>query len=392
MSGHRHLSGSSAHRWIKCPGSIRLNKQIGRDETQSGAAREGTIAHAFAAEALLYFIAKGKLPKRYKPNMQIVIDGNREVLKPEMHEHVDIYIQQAIVRSKLGQPYVEKKLSLSNLVRDNMEGTADYLVDGARTLFVTDFKYGYTPVRIEHNGEINAQLMYYAAGALDLFEWKHKEAVLEIVQPRSMEVDTIQEVIMPAEQIKDWATNTLWEAAHKTDEPDAPLVPGDHCRFCNAQSICPALREQVQLLAGDDFQSLQTPTSQAVLPLPEEPEKIAKILQWAPMIDSWLRSAEEQAQTLLERAIPVPGFKLVKKRANRQWPTDDIIKLAKLLKTKPNKLIETSIKSPAQMEKLIGKAAVNALAIKPDTGLTVAAESDRRPAVESPESDFKELL
>ena len=47
---HALLAPSSAHRWIECPGSVVLSKDI--PETTSEYAEEGTFAHAVAAHCL----------------------------------------------------------------------------------------------------------------------------------------------------------------------------------------------------------------------------------------------------------------------------------------------------------------------------------------------------
>ena len=52
MHHHAKLSASKAHRWIECPGSIRLEEQLEPSNHESSYAREGTLAHEYAAKAL----------------------------------------------------------------------------------------------------------------------------------------------------------------------------------------------------------------------------------------------------------------------------------------------------------------------------------------------------
>ena len=50
MTKHARLGASGAHRWMKCPGSIRMAE--GLAERTSSYAQEGSAAHAVAEECL----------------------------------------------------------------------------------------------------------------------------------------------------------------------------------------------------------------------------------------------------------------------------------------------------------------------------------------------------
>ena len=95
------------------------------------------------------------------------------------------------------------------------------------------------------------------------------------------------------------------------------------------------------------------------------------------------------AQTMLENNAPMPGFKLVPKRATRQWIDEDKA-LAALEATGAMEL--TELKSPAQVEKLLKKQKLvmpDDLIVSVSSGNTLAPESDPRPAVLTIGSDIR---
>jgi len=361
----------------------------------SSYAREGTFAHAVAA----YILTTDKTPKA--ESEFTFMDHDEEIvgkITEEMLEHVQLYVNHIRQHGQKGVIKVEQRVDLSSLVRDAMFGTCDALIVKSDELVISDFKYGYYPVHLVNldllltGGElshINSQLLYYAAGAAHEYEWKHKRIVLEIIQPRCMEVSSIQSVLIGRKQLRNWAENDLWKAAHLATSENAPLAAGDWCRFCPALPVCPEARRTVQDLAAVDFADLN------VKPI-ETPEHVTTILKWAPIIDAWLRACEAHALQLMLRGVNVPGFKLVEKRANRRWPenmsNEEIYKKLKAAGGAGNikHFITTDFLSPAKAEKIAGKNPVNAVAIHPKGDLTIAAESDRR-STASVVSDFKEF-
>ena len=82
----------------------------------------------------------------------------------------------------------------------------------------------------------------------------------------------------------------------------------------------------------------------------------------------------------------MPGWKLVPKRANRQWVFDEptLRKALRKLKLLKADIYEApKFKSPAQIEKLLGKKKLpEGAAAAFSSGTTLAPEKDHRPSVE----------
>jgi len=98
------------------------------------------------------------------------------------------------------------------------------------------------------------------------------------------------------------------------------------------------------------------------------------------------KTARALAFQMLEKNVPVPGYKLVQKQARRQW-TDE----AKAIETLHDMGVPRTelyspeeIRSPAQMEKVLKKrklALPDELVKSVSSGTTLASEDDPRPAV-----------
>ena len=85
---HSALGASSAHRWMACPGSVRLGKERGASTSRSGrAAAEGSVAHDIAAECLLLDREAWEYIGETRSH-----DGWDFVVDQEMAEGVQLYV------------------------------------------------------------------------------------------------------------------------------------------------------------------------------------------------------------------------------------------------------------------------------------------------------------
>ena len=106
-------------------------------------------------------------------------------------------------------------------------------------------------------------------------------------------------------------------------------------------------------------------------------------LEQADILEDWIKGLRELAHQMLESDIRVPGYKLVAKRAIRQWADENLV--ADLLENngiEPFKKAE--LISPAQAEKELKKRKVDLpqdLVVAVSSGSTLVEESDSRPAL-----------
>lgn len=94
---------------------------------------------------------------------------------------------------------------------------------------------------------------------------------------------------------------------------------------------------------------------------------------------------------MLNLGEKIPDFKLVQKRGRRQW-VDVMAVVDYFKKENLNELIEVKPKSPAQVEKFdkAMKEFVRSNAAMVSSGVTIAAESDKREAVSNAALSFDE--
>ncbi len=370
---HSKLGASQYDRWGKslggCPGSVKLCQNI--EKTTSVYADEGTKAHTQAYAMLMN-----------QPRI--------ELENPEDQAAVELYVDYI---DSCGDPRdtqriwrrLEERFDLTKYY-PNLYGTADAIFYwyGSKKLRVVDYKHGAgVPVEAKEN----PQLMYYGLGAMHALNLPVSQIELVIVQPRCHHVDgPIRSWTTGPERLLDFVADLI-DDAKATEDPNAALNPGDHCRWCPAKPTCPALREKSLALAKQSFSSLT----------PYDPSLLSSTLSMLFTIETWVKGVREFAYREAEQGRCPPGWKLVDKRATRKWREGlDTDNLARNLAIKPPELFETKIRSPAQIEKILSKEALNVFdqfVTKESSGKTLVQTSDKRPeARERAVEEFDSIL
>lgn len=380
---HCELSPSSAYRWTACPGSVQLLRKVPKGKS-SAYADEGTAAHEFA-EGFLRDEVGTSIPLDYIGEKLYTPSGQQIVIDQEFAEAVQVYVeycQRLMVMSSWDA--VERPITLGPIDPPApMFGTADYVAVVGTTLHVVDLKFG-RGVLVEAVG--NLQALYYALGAflsLDPDRAKPlREVTITIVQPRAEHRDGhVRSWTLPVEDLLDQALG-LFDAAKRALAPGAPLTAGKHCRFCAAQGVCPEASRTALEVARNEFGVIDTLTPPA--PQTLSLEQIAELMGKFDDVEKWMSAVRAYAQEAAERGETLPGWKLVERRANRKWSSE-----AELKKWGEDAGVcvysDPEVMSPAQLEKSLGKANKHLfpadLVVRQSSGLSLAPEWDKRPAV-----------
>lgn len=388
---HSTIGPSAASRWMNCPGSVALCATL--PKRTSTYADEGNAAHA--------------LGEKYLRNAVINLDSNKgrwlvqdgkdwylESAKPksgvafevtqDMIGAVQVYVDH-IDGIESDHKYYEQKLDMGWL-HPGIFGTMDCGILDGEMLHVIDYKHG-AGVAVEV--ENNPQMMIYGLGAIgkDARKTTVKTVRLTIVQPRKSHPDgPVRHWDIDVADLMDWAENVLIPAAKATELENAPFVPGEkQCRWCEAskQSKCPALLGAVQDVAGMSLISPIIETPRLPDPASLTAADKARVLALAGLLETWIENVRASALEEAQAGVQFPGLKLVHKITRRKWK--DEATTAAYLSGMGDQIWETKLKSPSQIEKLLGKGGKDAIAQlteSPLGDLTLVPESDRRRAVD----------
>lgn len=375
-TSHAKLSASSAHRWINCPPSVRLEAQFPDDG--SVYADEGTFAH---------WVAEAYLNQAINPQPTAAWKMTRAALQAHkywseaLHDHISGYATQVLEhfnavkqRCPDAEILLEQRLDFSRWVPGGF-GTGDVVIIADGTVEVIDLKYG---AGVPVSAEDNPQLRLYGLGAIEAYGFLYgcDQVTTTIIQPR---LDSISSETMTAAELLAWAEETVAPIAALAEAGEGEYQPGDHCKFCRAKAVCRARANDSMAAAKKAF------TDPALL----TDDEIADILAKAESLIAWADDVQEYAlDQAANHGKKWPGWKLVEGRSNRKYADED--RVADWLRGKGIKdaiMYERKMLGLTAMEKAIGKSLFaklpEGLIIKPQGKPTLVPASDKRPEINS---------
>lgn len=382
---HALLGPSSAHRWMVCTPSARLEE--GLVDKGSEYAQEGTLAHRL-----------GELLLRQRwEGADIATDLAAVEADPlysaAMREHMEGYVafieeRVAEARTRCADPrvFIEQTVRFDDYVPEGF-GTADCIILADGLMDVIDLKYG---AGVPVSAEDNPQMRIYGLGCYLALSWVYQidNVRMTIYQPR---LDSISTDAMTSEDLLAWADTELKPKAALAWEGTGDFNPGEHqCKWCKIAATCRARAEHQLQLAAYDFAQPPTLT----------PEEVADVLTRLPDLLAWADQVKAYAMdAAINKGLRFPGFKVVEGRSNRKYTNEHAIFL-RLKKAgypaaelyKPKELLGITA-----MEKLVGKKhleeLVGGLIEKPAGAPTLVPETDKRPELNTAAQaaeDFKE--
>jgi hypothetical protein len=359
MASHSLIvGGSTAKRVINCPGSVALVAKMPPKDSSSYADR-GTLLHNAMAtildsdtvtpESMLWTTYKGETLTGELLNEKILPAlAALDAIDPE---GVMEYAVETVVGFGAYLPGVF--------------GSADLLGRLGSRAVVLDWKFG---DGVAVSAEENEQGLFYAAAAMRTPEtaWVFEgaeEVEIVIVQPPA-----VKRWVTTVKRVKEFE-RALKRAVKASAMPDAAIVVGDHCRWCNAKPLCPKMTGAVDRAVKVQLENLPA-------------ETIGAYLGNADLLEDWIKDLRALAMTMMESGAKVPGYKLVAKKSIRKWLDEG--KANKALAAMGIDPVKLELVSPAQAEKLLKpskQALPDDLVASVSSGTTFAPESDPRPEV-----------
>lgn len=358
MAAHSNIvGGSTAKRVINCPGSVALVQQV-PPKPSSSYADEGTLLHNTIAAIL----ETNKEPKDFLNTFYNGVELTEERLERKLLPALAA-LDEIDPEGKL-EYAVEQVVGFGDAL-PGVFGSADLVGRIGNRGILLDWKFG-DGVAVE--AEENPQALFYTAAALrtEATRWAFEG------------VDEVEVIIVQPPQVKRWVTSLdrvrrfeaeLILAVRAAQQPDAPLSAGDHCRWCAAKSICPLVNGAVERAKRENIKAVNI-------------DRLTEALASIDLLEGWIKDAREMAKELLEAGVDVPGWKLVPKRATRQWANEQTA-LTALTEAGCSAEELTELRSPAQVEKVLKKhklAMPEGLIVAVSSGDTLAPADDPRPA------------
>ena len=390
------MGGSSAAKRIHCPGSYALEQGLPNEESEHAA--RGTALHQCIEHYLIHRDGED-------PDVLVGMDFYGWTMTQEL---IDEKIKPAlaaldeIIADAGGDMefLVEVKASLDAVIPGAF-GTIDILGKGANgKLYVIDWKFGDgVPVSPESNyqcGFYGAAAMYDDSDDVKQLVWgegdrdKLLHVSFVIVQPR---------VGYPDEpDWQKWETTDEWveqfldqavQAYDKIQKPNAPLNEGSWCRWCaaNMAGVCPLKTKGLAVVADN-----------TVKPSQMDEIQLAAFLEACDNAEAIIKNVRAFAHGEAERGVKIPGWKLVNKRASRRYNDAAAAeaKLRKMAGVKVGDIMQQTLKTPAQLEKALGKKKYETFAkdhvSMVSSGTTLARDTDNRPDVSDPSKTLAKKL
>lgn len=382
MNGHAILSPSASSRWISCPASVRMCRDL-PDEPSNDYAREGTDFHTLCEiEASHRLLGNG--PDYDERYLDWAL-GTEDEWRDDQLKYVEQWIlllEEFLAEEEGAKLYLEQVVDTGI---PGCWGTADaVIVYLSGRLRVIDIKYG---AGVKVSAIKNSQARLYGLGALKTLvedPMTISEITNTIWQPR---MNNLSSETLTRHELMQWRRAVLPIAKIALSE-DAPFGPTEEaCRFCPIAGDC---APRARYMLAQDFGDPDILTG----------EEMADAYSRTSALKKWIADIEDAAlKRAYEEAGSVPGYKVVMS-GGRRTILDETKAINKLTyEGFPEESVSRQkIATLGDLDKLVGadklQQILGDLLVKGEGRTSLAPESDPRPEADahhSAKTDFAEI-
>lgn len=321
------LSPSAAARWIACPGSEYIIRQLPRLPS-TPAAEEGSLAHEFAAWMLAGTLCD---TLEVEPVAGMPKEPEQALATDEMLSAAQIYADS--VMSKVCEVFGGHMDNGLDGFAWAVEYPCEYESAGVKfrgrldfcatardvAIMVADFKYGGEPVPTKDNPQLLTYAICLADQCLQQGHELPPKVIIGIVQPRSEITDfgeygavwyeyETADFVQKSKEIKA-AARTACNADNMTERATGP-----HCKYCAARSVCrAAIGEKLLLAVIAAGESQMTDDA--------NDEQIGVWLDALKEIENARDDLVRIAKARIQNGEQIPGWRL-QFRKSRQWSAE----------------------------------------------------------------------
>jgi hypothetical protein len=364
--GHSNIGPSRAEQFFSCPGSVNAQAAIDTIEPSNSAALEGIAIHILGAECLSQdkdpyeFIGNTvEVKDNYNETIEFVVDDDFAFAAKLYKDTIYGILKEHGLDKKVLQ--VEAAFTVPEVDR-HAHGTTDCSFLASDTLYVFDLKGGRG---IIVSPEENKQAMYYALRPYLDAKMFIKRIMIGIIQPRAKEGELIKMWETTPERLEKFK-NELQIAIGRTRVKHPELHAGSWCRFCGAQGTCSVIQNSILTEMRETL-----PQIKDIFPTITEltAQQIGKALPVLEILKGFIENLEGYAFTLALKGDDIPNYTLTRGKKQRRYK-DETAVIDRFEPELGDTIYgERKLRTPAQLEKLVGKGELDEFVFVPEGDL-----------------------